>query len=74
MAATLDYWQQVLADSPVLYWRCNELGGTSAMDLSGLAHTGTIAGNHSSAMSGPDADRSGPVVLLDGRRRRHAGR
>lgn len=38
------YAAAVLADSPALYWRLNETGGTSAADDSGNNRTGTYSG------------------------------
>jgi hypothetical protein len=34
----------VLADGPIAYWRLGESGGTTAVDASGHAHTGTYLG------------------------------
>jgi len=39
------YSSEVLADSPVAYWRLDDTSGTSAVDSSGNARTGTYAGS-----------------------------
>lgn len=36
---------EILADSPYLYWRCNEAAGVTAVDSSGNARDGTIGGD-----------------------------
>lgn len=43
--AALTYSQEVLADSPLLYWRLGEASGTTAADASGNGRTGTYAGS-----------------------------
>ncbi|TXH14730.1 MAG: hypothetical protein E6R03_08630, partial [Hyphomicrobiaceae bacterium] len=42
--STDDYSLQVLADTPLGYWRLGDLSGTSAADSSGNARTGTRTG------------------------------
>lgn len=39
--APTDYFDTVLADSPLLYWRLDETSGTTAADSSGNSHPGT---------------------------------
>lgn len=43
--AALTYAQQVLADSPLIYWKLDETSGTTAADASGNGRDGTIAGS-----------------------------
>lgn len=42
--APLTYADEVLADSPLAYWRMNEASGTTLADSSGNSHSSTIAG------------------------------
>ncbi|WP_155943258.1 hypothetical protein [Rhodanobacter thiooxydans] len=46
MAASKTYLQEVLADSPVFAFTCNETTGTSIADATGNAHPGTISGTY----------------------------
>lgn len=47
-----DYASEVLADSPAGYWRLGETSGTTAVDTSGNAHSGTYVGTFSRAVDG----------------------
>jgi hypothetical protein len=46
-APTDSYDAEVLADSPLLYWRLGESSGTTAADSSGNGRDGTISGSYS---------------------------
>lgn len=45
----LSYDDEVLADSPALYWKLNEASGTTATDSSGNARNGTYGGTYTLA-------------------------
>ncbi len=61
------YEDEVLADSPVGYWRLGETSGTSAADLGSAAQAGTYSGgytlNQTSLLASDAANKS---VLLNG--------
>ena len=61
------YEDEVLADSPVGYWRLGETSGTSAADLGSAAQAGTYSGgytlNQTSLLASDTANKS---VLLNG--------
>ncbi|MBI3295692.1 MAG: LamG domain-containing protein [Deltaproteobacteria bacterium] len=46
------YRNQILADSPIGYWRLGESSGTTATDLSGSAHDGTYTNTPTLAQTG----------------------
>lgn len=46
---TLD--EEILADSPTAYWRCDETAGTTLADASGNGHTMTLQGTYVLAQS-----------------------
>lgn len=48
----MTYASEVLADSPLLYWRLGEASGTTAADASGNGRTGTYAGSPTLGASG----------------------
>ena len=53
--STLPYAQEVLADSPVAYWRLEETSGSTVTDQTGNEHDGTVFG--------ADLNVSGPTGL-----------
>jgi hypothetical protein len=62
----VSYVSEILADSPVAYWRLGETSGTTAVDSSGSGHSGTYGGTLTLAQTGVlagDADKS---VLFGG--------
>src|SRR5262245_36913274 len=60
------YVAEVLADSPVLYWRLNETGGITAMDASGKDHHGTFTGLVQFAQPGAIAGDTDTAVGFSG--------
>jgi hypothetical protein len=61
------YAEQVLADSPLVYWRCAETSGTSATDSSGNGRTGTYAGTPTFSVASPiTSDADDLAVTFDG--------
>jgi len=40
----MSYNEEILADAPIGYWRLNDREGTTAIDLSGNGHHGTLTG------------------------------
>lgn len=62
----LTYPEQVLADSPLLYWRLGEASGTTAADTSGNGHTGTIAGSPLLSAPGLVDGDSNTAIRFDG--------
>lgn len=64
-AALLTYLQEVLADSPFLYWRLGESSGTSLADASGNGRTGTLIGS-GYTLSQPGAVAGNDAIIFDG--------
>jgi len=61
----ITYSDLVLADTPVLWWKLNELSGTSAVDSSGNALHGTMSGV-SFVADGPDWYQLASKATLSG--------
>lgn len=61
-----DYSTVVLADSPLLYWRLNELSGSTAADASPNGNDGTFTGGVTFAASGIPNCAGDLAVTLDG--------
>lgn len=61
------YVDEVLADSPVGYWRLGETSGTSASDLGSAAQAGTYSGGYTQNQTSLLAsDTANKAVLLNG--------
>lgn len=60
-----DYVSEVLADSPVAYYRLGEMSGTVAKDSSGNGRDGTYVGGVSLGRAG-FVDDDDPAILSDG--------
>ena len=52
----MTYSSEVLADSPLAYWRLGEASGTTAVDSSGNGRDGTYGGSYALAQSGALTD------------------
>jgi hypothetical protein len=67
-AAALTYDQEVLADSPVAYWRLDETSGTVAHDSSGNGLNGTYSGaitfGQAGAVAGDSAAQFGDLASI----------
>jgi PKD repeat protein len=63
---TLTYSQQVLADSPLAYWRLGEASGTSAADSSGSNRTGTYLNTPTLGQPGALAGDANTAVAFNG--------
>lgn len=59
------YPDEVLADSPILYWKLDETSGTTAADASGNSNTGTISATGVTYSQTGVAD-GGTALLFDG--------
>lgn len=62
----MSYSSEVLADSPVAYWRLDETSGTSAADATGNGRTGTYSGTPALASPSLLPVGGGSAVGLDG--------
>jgi len=62
----MGYSADILALSPVLYWRLGESSGTSAVDASGNGHAGTYVGSPTLAQTGAIAGDANTAVLFNG--------
>lgn len=60
------YRDEVMADSPVGYWRLGESSGTTATDESGNGNHGTYLGSPSLGAAGAISGDADTAVLLDG--------
>jgi hypothetical protein len=62
----MSYLSEVLADSPLFYYRFNELSGTAAADASGNGHNGTYqpSGITLGATGATNTNDSGKAILL----------
>jgi hypothetical protein len=65
-AGGTSYSQQVLADSPLAYWRLGEASGTSAADASGNNRTGTYLNTPSLGAPGALAGDANSAVSFNG--------
>lgn len=70
-ALNLPYVDEVLLDSPLLYWRLNDTSGTTAADASGNSKTGTYVGSPTKGVpalinAGTAVDFSGTGQYVDG--------
>lgn len=62
----MTYPTEVLADSPLVYWRLGEPSGTSAVDASGNSHPGTIVGSPTLGAGGLVAGDADTAFTFDG--------
>lgn len=62
----MTYSSEVLADSPLLYWRLGESSGTTAADASGNGRTGTYSGSPTLGVASLQASDSDTAVTFDG--------
>ena len=62
----MSYSSEVLADSPLAYWRLGETSGTTAADSSGNNHGGTYAGGPTLGVAGLLTGDSDPACQFDG--------
>ena len=60
------YWEAVLADNPVAYWRFEETDGTTAFDSSGNGLHGTYVGGVTLGIPGVLDDEPNQSIVLDG--------
>lgn len=60
----MSYSSEVLADSPLIYWRLGEGSGTTAVDASGNAHDGTYNNTPTLAVGGALAGDSDTAVTF----------
>ncbi|MCU1570463.1 MAG: hypothetical protein JWR33_1204 [Naasia sp.] len=60
------YGRTVYADSPSLFWRLGESGGTTAVDSSPNAHAGTYAGSVTKGVSGAVASTRNTAASFSG--------
>lgn len=60
----MSYSAEVLADSPLVYWRLGEASGTSAADASGNGRTGTYSGTYTQGVTGLLTGDSNTAVTL----------
>jgi hypothetical protein len=60
------YAQEILADSPLAYWRLGESGGTTASDSSGFNRTGTYQNTPTLAQPGALAGDANAAVAFNG--------
>lgn len=60
------YNVEVLADSPLAYWRAGETSGTTAADSSGNSRAGTYAGSPAMGVTGLLSGDADKAVDLDG--------
>lgn len=62
----MTYSSEVLADSPLLYWRLGESSGTTAVDASGNSRNGTYNGGPTLGVTGLLTGDSNTAVTFDG--------
>lgn len=62
----MTYSSEVLADSPLLYWRLGETSGTTAADSSGNGRTGTYSGGPTLGVTGLLNGDSDKATTFDG--------
>lgn len=62
----MTYASEVLADSPLLYWRLGDASGTTATDSSGNGRHGTYAGSPTLGTTGLLSSDSDTAVTFDG--------
>jgi len=72
-AAAASYADQVLADSPVAYWRLGEASGTTMVDSSGNGRDGTYTNSPTLGVTGLIAGDSDTCVDFDGTNVGNAG-
>lgn len=60
------YVDEVLADTPALYWRLGESSGTVAADASGNSRTGTYEGSYTQGQTGLAGDANTCVDFTGG--------
>jgi hypothetical protein len=62
----VSYVDEVLADSPLAYWRLGEPSGATAADSSGNGHDGTYEGSPTLGVSGSVAGDADTAATFDG--------
>lgn len=62
----MSYSSEVLADSPLLYWRLGEASGTTATDSSGNGRHGTYSGSPTMGVAGLLTGDANTAVTFDG--------
>lgn len=60
---TTNYADEVLADSPLVYWRLGDTLGAVATDESGNGRPGTYSGTYTQGAAGATSDGDGSVLL-----------
>ena len=62
----VSYRDKVLSMTPKLYWRLNDVSGTTIADSSGNGNTGTITGTVTYSETGQVPDSDAAAISLDG--------
>lgn len=60
------YATEILADSPALYWKCDETSGTTLVDSSGNGRDGTLTGSYALAGAVVQGSSGRPSLNLTG--------